>query len=199
MQVRKRACGFFTIASSTEETVKAGKRVITIPSKCTEAHVPTPRYGQYLTHAHNHITQAVAAMDSCFALIGAHQHGIAVGPMNGEIPRVWKTLYCAPRRVQSTPWSKQVIAVGTCASVQLLGIVSKDKWYIRSGRARPFEENWLSSERNKNRTQTAVINIVNFCVFIETWGLVCRVKIHFQKCQKWLIQVVLKSSRSLES
>lgn len=41
MQVRKRACGFFTIASSTEETVKAGKRVITIPSKCTEAHVPT--------------------------------------------------------------------------------------------------------------------------------------------------------------
>ena len=40
MQVRKRACGFFTIASSTEETVKAGKRVITIPSKCTEAHVP---------------------------------------------------------------------------------------------------------------------------------------------------------------
>ena len=23
-----------------------------------------------------------------------------------------------PRRVQSTPWSKQVIAVGTCASIQ---------------------------------------------------------------------------------
>ena len=36
---------------------------------------------QYLTHAHSHITRAcaVAAMDSCFALIGAHQHGIAVG------------------------------------------------------------------------------------------------------------------------
>ena len=30
------------------------------------------------------------------------------------------------RRVQSTPWSKQVVAVGTCASMQLLGIVSKD-------------------------------------------------------------------------
>ena len=26
--------------------------------------------------AYNHITPAVAAMDSCFALIGAHQHGI---------------------------------------------------------------------------------------------------------------------------
>ena len=30
---------------------------------------------------HGHITWAVAAMDSCFALIGAHQHGIAVGPL----------------------------------------------------------------------------------------------------------------------
>ena len=35
----------------------------------------TPWYGQYPTHAHNHIAPAVAAMDSCFALIGAHQHG----------------------------------------------------------------------------------------------------------------------------
>ena len=29
-----------------------------------EAHVPTPRYGLYLTHTYNHITSAVAAMDS---------------------------------------------------------------------------------------------------------------------------------------
>ena len=29
------------------------------------------RPGLYLTHAQNHITWAVAAMDSCFALIGA--------------------------------------------------------------------------------------------------------------------------------
>ena len=42
-----------------------------------------PRPGQYLTHAHSHITPAVAAMDSCFTLTGAHQHGIAVGSMNG--------------------------------------------------------------------------------------------------------------------
>ena len=55
---------------------------------CTEAHVPTPQYGQYLTHAHNHITRAVAAMESYFVLIGAHQLGIAVGPKNGEKPRV---------------------------------------------------------------------------------------------------------------
>ena len=34
------------------------------------AHIPTSRYGQYLTHAHNHITRLVAAIDSCFALIG---------------------------------------------------------------------------------------------------------------------------------
>ena len=39
--------------------------------------------GQCFTHAHSHITWAGAAMDSCFALIGAHQHGIAVRSMNG--------------------------------------------------------------------------------------------------------------------
>ena len=38
--------------------------------------LPTPRCGQYLTHAHNHITP-VAAMDSCFILVRTHQHGIA--------------------------------------------------------------------------------------------------------------------------
>ena len=37
-----------------------------------------PRSGQYLTHAHSHITRAVAAMDSCFGLIRPHHHGIAV-------------------------------------------------------------------------------------------------------------------------
>ena len=35
--------------------------------------------GQYLTHAHNHITRAVAAMDSCLGLVMPNQHGIAVG------------------------------------------------------------------------------------------------------------------------
>ena len=38
-----------------------------------------PRPGQYLTHAHSHITRAVAAMDSCFDLVRPHQLGIAVG------------------------------------------------------------------------------------------------------------------------
>ena len=38
-----------------------------------------PRAGQYLTHAHSHITWAVAAMDGCFGLVRPHQHGIAVG------------------------------------------------------------------------------------------------------------------------
>ena len=54
-----------------------------IESNCTEAHVPTPGLGHYLTHAHNHITRAVAAMDSCFALVGANQHVVAVGSMSG--------------------------------------------------------------------------------------------------------------------
>ena len=34
-------------------------------------------------HVHNHINRAAAAMDSCFPLVGAHQHGIAVGSVNG--------------------------------------------------------------------------------------------------------------------
>ena len=58
----------------------------------TVAHVPTPRYGYYLTHAHSHITPAVAAMVSCFALIEAHQHSITVGFMNRRT-RASKSLY----------------------------------------------------------------------------------------------------------
>ena len=49
------------------------------------AHIHQSRPGHCFTHAHSHITWAGAAMHSCFALIGAHQHGIAVGSMNGQI------------------------------------------------------------------------------------------------------------------
>ena len=42
-----------------------------------------PRYDQYLTHAHSHITWAVAPMDSCFDLVRPHQHGIVVGQQIG--------------------------------------------------------------------------------------------------------------------
>ena len=38
-----------------------------------------PLSGQYLTHAHSHISRAVAAIDSCFGLFRPHQHGIVVG------------------------------------------------------------------------------------------------------------------------
>ena len=53
------------------------------------SHNTTPRYGQYLTHAHSHITWAVAAMDSCFVLVRTHQHGIArrKGPTEDHRPR----------------------------------------------------------------------------------------------------------------
>ena len=51
---------------------------------------------------HSHITRAVTATYSCFALIGYHQHGKAVGLMNGkeENPRL-KNLVL-PRCVQSS-------------------------------------------------------------------------------------------------
>ena len=45
----------------------------------TEAHIPIRQYGQYLTHAHKHITPVVAAIDSCFVLIRTHEYGIAPG------------------------------------------------------------------------------------------------------------------------
>ena len=67
------------------------ERITCTTKLCTQAHVPTPRYGQYLRHAHNHITPAVAAMNSCFALTGAHQHGLAVGSMGGGKTRASKT------------------------------------------------------------------------------------------------------------
>ena len=50
--------------------------------------------------AHSLITQSshVAVMKSCFTLIGAHQHGIAVGFKNGENLCFIDPLL--PRRVQ---------------------------------------------------------------------------------------------------
>ena len=66
-------------------------------------HQPTWQPGQYLTHAHSHITQAVATMDSCFTLTGAHQQGKAIRSMNGKNPHLKDPLL--PRRVQSTPLS----------------------------------------------------------------------------------------------
>ena len=38
-------------------------------NKASDTLNTNPRSGQYLTHAHNHITRAVAAMDSCFGLV----------------------------------------------------------------------------------------------------------------------------------
>ena len=50
-----------------------------------------PRSGQYLTHAHSHITRAVAAMDSYLDLLRAHQQDIAIRLKIGL-----KTIYSLP-------------------------------------------------------------------------------------------------------
>ena len=51
------------------------------PGLAHHEHFQTLQHGQYLTHSgHSHITLAVAAMDSCHALIGVHQHGKMVRP-----------------------------------------------------------------------------------------------------------------------
>ena len=54
-----------------------------------------PQSGQYATHAYTHITQAVAAMDSCFGLVRPHPHGIAVGRKIGlKAPCVLPLITC---------------------------------------------------------------------------------------------------------
>ena len=77
------------------------------------SHDTTPRYGQYLTHAHSHITRAVAAMDSCFVLVRTHQHGIArrkAGLTKGHRPR-----RLLPRRVQKHSFKRQLHSVNVVA------------------------------------------------------------------------------------
>ena len=69
----------------------------------TEAHVPTPRNGHYLTHAHSHITPVVAAMDSCVAPIRAHQHGVAAGSISRQT-RELKTRWPYFSRFFSPSW-----------------------------------------------------------------------------------------------
>lgn len=68
----------------------------------TEAHILTPPYGQYLTHVHNHITPAGAAMDSCFGVIGAHQTGSSA----------WHSRQTSVREKSSSdPWSAGQVQV----------------------------------------------------------------------------------------
>ena len=51
--------------------------------------IANPLPGQYLTHAHSHITRAVAAMDSCFAFVRAHQHGDMAVRVREILARPW--------------------------------------------------------------------------------------------------------------
>ena len=63
-----------------KKSCSASKNVIEINNKKQVTHSKTnPRPGQYLAHAHSHITRAAEAMDSCFGLVRLHQHSIAVG------------------------------------------------------------------------------------------------------------------------
>ena len=84
-----------------------------------------PRHDQYLTHAHNHITPAVTAMDnSMFRLyslcIAPLQRGIAVWSMSGG----------------NWPYRR----VGTCASVH--NLVLQRKWL-----------EWMKERRKKGKRE----------------------------------------------
>ena len=69
-------------SSTTTCTEKVDRE---LPVKWSKGHTYTnPQTCYYLLHVHSHITWAVASLDSCFTLTGAHQHGIAVGQWLGE-------------------------------------------------------------------------------------------------------------------
>ena len=73
--------------------------VILGPSAYGFGTIPIESIGTHLPIPHNHITRAVAAMDSCYAFVGAHHHGIAVGSMSRITPRIKDP--SLPRRVQA--------------------------------------------------------------------------------------------------
>ena len=60
--------------------------MVTLHNSASTLRMRQERIDHSLLHAHSHITRAVAAMDSCFALVGAHQHGIANGSMK-SVPK----------------------------------------------------------------------------------------------------------------
>ena len=62
---------FKLLQSSRRRKPESGVGFLRLTAVC-------PRSGKYLTHAHSHITRAVAAMDSCFGLDRRREHGIAV-------------------------------------------------------------------------------------------------------------------------
>ena len=57
---------------------EGGSRVTSKLKQGAHIHQPTALPLPHAHAWHSHITWAVEAMDSCFALTGAHQHGIAV-------------------------------------------------------------------------------------------------------------------------
>ena len=61
-----------------DHSTKVGINMKKNKSNATHSNT-NPQFGLYLMQAHSHITQAVAAMDSCFSIVRPHQHGIAVG------------------------------------------------------------------------------------------------------------------------
>ena len=59
------------------------KDLETIPINCFEAHVPTPRYGQYLKHGHNRQWQPWTAVSSLLGLMVERMRKVLA------IPRSW--------------------------------------------------------------------------------------------------------------
>ena len=89
---------------------------------CTEAHVPSVRYGQYLMHALNHITRAADNHGNGWvALIGACQLGIAVWSISGgqlAYQRPFTTQASASNAlIVSSTVNKRQLSVGNCKTV----------------------------------------------------------------------------------
>ena len=86
-----------------------------------------------------HITRAVAAMDRCFALVGAHQHGI----VNTVSLADHRPCFVLPRRMEST--STHVVAVGWECLL-----------YVRSLSGLYKAREWMNTEITQNRFEILV-------------------------------------------
>ena len=106
--------------------------------KAKDTHTPTPLSGQYLRHAH--IARAVMAMDSCFTLIGAHQHDIDVHcyhylgdmavRMREVLTRLWDVV-CVPLSLSLTIFFLVLFDDKIAITIIMIAIDSHSVTFVR--------------------------------------------------------------------
>ena len=150
------SCWLGTAQQSYHDMRDEGGSRVTSKSK---GHTYTnPRPGHYLTHAHSHITRAVSALDSCFALTGAHQHYITVGQWPGKT-RVFffvsRRAYIATKNTDTALYDTILYITGY--NMPQDGCISTPKVAGVMGPATPYTSTLLDNhDRGQNSTSGQV-------------------------------------------